>query len=106
MTRMASAVARSGAPESHRYVVTVRLLRLRTVWRRSSNVTPWRYSVMDSDPVRLALRPFDQQPLFRSRLAPAGVTVRRTNPRSGEPRGQWRVAAVPSRDQFQSEGLG
>src|SRR4249919_1333632 len=41
-----------------------------------------------------ALRPFDQQPLLRRGLAAPGVVVRRTNPPSGKPRGQWRVAVV------------
>src|SRR5450631_4896190 len=45
-----------------------------------------------------ALRPLDQQPLLRRRLAPPGVVVRRTNPPSREPRGQCRVAAVAPRD--------
>jgi hypothetical protein len=60
-----------------------------------------------------ALRPLDQQPLLGRRLAPPGVVVRRADPPSGKPRGQWRIAAVPPRDRLpgidvalQSQGLG
>src|SRR5271168_184999 len=42
-----------------------------------------------------ALRPFDHQPLLLRRFAPSGVVVRRADPASRKPRGQWRVAAVP-----------
>ena len=60
-----------------------------------------------------ALRPLDQQPLLRCWLAPPGVVMCRANPPSGEPRVQWRVAAVAPRDllpgiggKLQSQGLG
>ena len=70
----------------------------------------WRAS---SDPVRLRPQATDQQPLLRCWLAPPGVVMCRANPPSGEPRGQWRVAAVAPLDlspgiggEFQSQGLG
>ena len=42
----------------------------------------------------VALRPLDQQPLLWRGFAALGVVVRRTDPPSGEPRGQRRIASV------------
>src|SRR5271166_2790996 len=59
------------------------------------------------------VRPLDQQPFFGCWLAPPGVVMCGANPPSGEPRAQWRVAAVSPLDllpgtggEFQSQRLG